>query len=99
MFRTAEPTRPQSRWRGSVLARRQVVGFGFGPGGDRAGVAADGFDDGGEVVVDGDGLVDVLAGGGLAGGEVLGGFHVDAGVVFDRRIGVFQLVAGEDADD
>ena len=37
--------------------------------------------------------------GGLARGEVLDGFHVDAGVVFDGRVGVFQLVAGEDADD
>ena len=34
-----------------------------------------------------------------ARGQVLGGFHVDAGVVFHRRVGVLQLVAGEDADD
>ena len=32
-------------------------------------------------------------------GQVLDGLHVDAGVVFHRRVGVFQLVAGEDADD
>ena len=34
-----------------------------------------------------------------AGSNILGGLHVDPGVVLHRRIWIFELVAGQDADD
>ena len=67
--------------------------------GDEGRITAERGDDARQVVVDAHGLIGDAAGGVGNRGVVLGGFHVDAGVVFDGGVGVFELVAGEDADD
>ncbi len=66
---------------------------------DLSGVTAEGGDDFGEVVGNGDGGIGQFAGGFGTWRFGLNGFDVDAGVVFDGSIGIFELVAGKNADD